>query len=178
MRNKKLLIILIPVIIITLVLSVIGIYNYFFCNSVLFDASYRTNYNIYSNMYASYFNTPSYCISEKGVAYTSVGSSDTNYKRLGKLYPFDLDQSNLDEVLSNEAKWTALNIDAEYIRQHTVEAWKTVDSEDRLYYFLLLDNSDVFLCIGNAAPITSISTILFLGQLGNADLFFDYCNKR
>ena len=177
MRNKKLLIILIPIIVILLVLSIIGIYSNFFRNSVLFDTSYRINFHIYSSMYASYLGSPSYCIDEKGVAYKSIGSSDTNYMKLGKLYPFNLDPSNLDEILGSKAKWTAHNVDAEYIRQHTVEAWKTVDRDDRLYYFLLLDNNDVFLCIGNAAPKRSISTILYLGKLGKSDIFFDYCSR-
>ncbi len=143
-------------------------------NKQVFDCSFGTKLNLYSNFMANYLiDNPMYCVTDSGVFYT-VERPDSNYrtKQIGQLVEFGLDENNFDNCISG-ASWTAMNTDAASIRSHTVRAWKCTDDSGSLFYLLLQDNGDVILACGQQQSETLISIIHLLNHLGSDDIFFN-----
>jgi len=142
-------------------------------DEAVFGRAYGININLYASFFASYFpDAPSYRLSKDGVLY-DLRYEDGVYRseRMSdKLRPIVLTRDNFDALLGNS--WTAYGIDAQSAREHNKAAWVSITDEGRLYYIMLQDNGDVFLCLGgvwqteDGTNKQSISMIMYLNDLG------------
>lgn len=177
-KRKSIALILLVVILLLIIAAFCGyqLWLHLPQRNAVFGSSYGISINIYAELFANYLSqNPVYAITSQGMAYWDNPDPDTGnkYSEIGKLSPIRLTEDNFDNCIQG-AGWTAMNVDAEYIRKSTARAWQAVSSNGMLTYFILLENGDVFVCHGSKDDGISINQICYLYDLGDTDIFFDH----
>ena len=153
MKSKKFMIILLSVV---LVLAVV--FGVFALRSALrkntyddgvFGKQYAIGINLYASAMVSYRADPVYYLSDSGyLHHISYKNGEKTVEQISDaMESFELTWWNFDSRFAG-GSWTAMGVDAQYIREHTVKAWYGVGEDEMLYYVLLQENGDVFLCKG------------------------------
>lgn len=141
----------------------------------VFGHSFGTSLNLYANVYANYvIEHPAYCVNDNGILCLPDSSTRENgFREIGKLTPFKLTEDNFDNCMTG-GHWTAYGMDASVIREHTLNAWKCLDSDGSLYYLIFQENGDVFLAMGQQTDEVSIFNVFVLNNIGDENVFLDY----
>lgn len=177
MKAKKNRIVIVSAVLILLIaLGVFcSIFHSFDYDRTVFGKAYGINFNIYASFAGSYASmSPSYYLSANGCLYQTSRASgtETAEKLTDAMRPFELTEQNFDDPLKGNY-WTAYDMDAQYVREHTQKAWYGFADEGQLYYILLQENGDVFLCMGSGSgslwkglDVKGLGIIYFLNDLG------------
>lgn len=170
MKNKKMWIVIAAaaVLLVVVILAVFPI-EY---PSEIFGRVYCINIDIYSGASSHYGDDPEYHLTQDGCLY-EMNYSDGKYiweYVAGPMRPQKLTEKNFDDLFFyKKSYWNVDNLDAQTIRERTVSAWSCTKKEagypyTLLYYVLLLENGDVFLCLGSKQH--GMGWIVYLGDLG------------
>ena len=153
MKNKKLMISLLSVVLVlAVVFGVVALRrtpDETAYDDTVFGKQYAIGINLYASFFGSYGSKPVYYLSDDGyLHYISYKNGEKTVEQISDaMESFELTWWNFDSRFAG-GSWTAMDVDAQYIREHTVKAWYGVGEDEMLYYVLLQENGDVFLCKG------------------------------
>lgn len=173
--KKRMVIVLSAVLVLVVALSAAllpGIFRRASYDATVFGKTYGFDSYVCSGYYSYYGPDHSYSLAENGCLYQSTDGKEAAAKISDAMVSIQLTPENFDSKCVGDS-WAGDGMDAQHVREHTEKAWCAAGENGHIYYVLLQDNGDVFLCIGEGSQnmfgkpqVTEIGDVLLLKKLG------------